>query len=69
MGLGGGRRIAVGPQTSWQEQHASCSSQAGIGPSAPGKVSLGQEHTQLNHSQEGRPENPGRGATWVGAYE
>lgn len=68
MGLGGGRRLAVGPETSCQEQHASCSCQARTGPRAPGKVSLGWEHAQLNYSQEGRAEDLGRGAsTGVGA--
>ena len=37
---------------------ASCSSEAEVGPSAPGKVRLGREHAQLNHSRGGRAEGP-----------
>lgn len=32
MGLGGSKRLALGPETSWQELCASCSGQAGIEP-------------------------------------
>lgn len=58
MGLGGGKRLAVGPQTSWQEWCASCRGQAGIGPSAPGKVSLGWE---LTHIKKGRQRTQAEG--------
>ena len=40
---------------------ASCSGQAGVGPSTLGKVRLDREHAQLNHSQGGRAEGPAQG--------
>lgn len=66
MGLGGGRRLTRGPETSWQEWHASCSGQAGIGPSALGRVSLGWEHAQLIHSQGERRSQQRGGSLRVG---
>lgn len=56
------QELALGPEIGSQERHASCTGQAGRGPSAWGRVGLGQEHAQLIRSQEGRAEHPGRGA-------